>query len=69
MIGPRHGHQVAQKPASSKLSKKLKLRKQDFILSFLAATAVAPCKAIKPVAGIPMPSPLITGLEHSGQET
>lgn len=48
MICPRHGHQVAQNPASSKLSKKLKVRKQDFPLNFLAATAVAPCEAIKP---------------------
>lgn len=47
MICPRHGHQVAQNPASSKLSKKLKVRKQDFPLNFLAATAVAPCEAIK----------------------
>lgn len=56
----------SKKPAPSKLSKKLKVRKQDLVPSFLAATAVAPCKAIKPVAGIPVPAQLLTGLEHSG---
>lgn len=54
------------KPAPSKISKKLKVRKQDFVPSFLAATAVVPCKAIKPVARIPVPTQLITGSERSG---
>lgn len=68
MICPRHGHQVAQKPASSKLSKKLK-ENSIFPWTSLQQQLWPLAKQLSLVAKIPAPSPLITGLEHSGQET
>lgn len=54
----RHGPLGRSETISKKVSRELKVRKQDFTLHFPATTAVASCKAIKPVGRIPVPSHL-----------